>query len=199
MVDVVNANEQVRDVIVIGASAGGIQATTKLLSLLPPNLPAAIGFVIHRGPVAHSNWAQLLGRDASLRVHEPIDGESIQLRHAYIAPADKHMTFGAAGIRLSAGPKVHHVRPAADPLFASAAKAFGARVLGIVMTGCGYDGMQGLRAISAAGGLCLVQSPSEAEHAWMPEYALAHDHVKASLTIRGLAEAVIALANGQQL
>ncbi len=114
----------------------------------------------------------------------------------YIAPADCHMTFEHDSIALDGGAKEHHTRPAVDPLFTSAALAYGPRVVGVVLTGGGHDGMQGLLHITTAGGLSLVQKPSEAEHASMPEYAIAHDHVRAALTVDEIGDALVLLARG---
>ena len=114
----------------------------------------------------------------------------------YVAPADCHMTFEHENIVLTRGSKEHHTRPAVDPLFISAAVAYGPHVVGVVLTGGGHDGMQGLLDITTAGGLSLVQKPSEAEHISMPEYAIAHDHVRAALTVDEIGDALVLLARG---
>jgi two-component system chemotaxis response regulator CheB len=106
------------------------------------------------------------------------------------------MTFKDDRIALDGGAKEHHTRPAVDPLFASAALAYGSRVVGVVLTGGGHDGMQGLLQITTAGGISLVQKPSEAEHVSMPEYAIAHDHVRAALTVDEIGDALVLLARG---
>jgi two-component system, chemotaxis family, protein-glutamate methylesterase/glutaminase len=113
-----------------------------------------------------------------LKVFEPADGDPLQRGTVYVAPADCHMKFERDRIALDGGAKEHHMRPAVDSLFASAALTYGRRVVAVVLTGGGHDGMQGLLDVTAAGGLSLVQKPSEAEHASMPEYAIAHDHVR---------------------
>ena len=107
------------------------------------------------------------------------------------------MMFERDRIALSGGTKEHHTRPAVDPLFTSAALAYGPRVVGVVLTGGGHDGMRGLVEVTRAGGLSLVQKPSEAEHASMPEYAIAHDHVRAALTIDKIGDALVLLAQGE--
>jgi two-component system chemotaxis response regulator CheB len=114
----------------------------------------------------------------------------------YIAPADCHMTFEHGSIALDGGAKEHHARPAVDPLFASAARWYGSRVVGVVLTGGGHDGMQGLLDVTTAGGMSLVQKPSEAEHDSMPLYAIAHDHVRAALTVDEIGDALVLLARG---
>ena len=193
---VINPQKIVRDVIVVGASVGGIRAVIELLSRLPADLPAFLGVVIHRGATSASSWADVLGGKTKLRVVEPATGEPLQRGVVYVAPADCHMTFAHDRIALDGGAKEHHTRPAVDPLFASAALAYGSRVVGVVLTGGGHDGMQGLLDVTTAGGLSLVQKPSEAQDASMPEYAIAHDHVRAALTIDAIGDALALLAQG---
>jgi two-component system chemotaxis response regulator CheB len=193
----INPLKIVRDVIVIGASAGGHTAVIKILSRLPEDLPAFIGVVIHRGALSKSNWSQTLGSKTKLRVVEPVDGDLLGRGVVYIAPSDCHMTFGRDRVFLDHEAKQNFTRPAVDPLFISAAHAYGPRVVAVVLTGGGHDGMQGLLQVTKAGGLCLVQKPSEAEHASMPAYAIAHDHVRAALTVDEIGDALVLLARGR--
>jgi two-component system chemotaxis response regulator CheB len=193
----INSERICRDVIVIGASAGGIRAIIEVLSRLPAELPAFIGVVIHRGARSTASWAQVLGRKSKLKVVEPTDGDPLVRGMVYVAPADCHMTFQGDCIRLDGGAKEHHTRPAVDPLFESAALAYGPKVVGVVLTGGGHDGMKGLRNVTEAGGLSLVQQPAEAENASMPEYAIAHDHVCAALPVEEIGDALVLLAQGQ--
>ena len=192
----INPEKIARDVIVVGASAGGIRAVIEVLSRLPADLPAFIGVVIHRGAASTSNWSDTLGMKTKLRVVEPSDGDSLTRGVVYIAPADCHMTFKDDRIALDGGAKEHRTRPAVDRLFSSAASAYGPRVVGVVLTGGGHDGMKGLLDVTTAGGLSLVQKPSEAEHASMPEFAIAHDHVLAALTVDEIGDAILLLARG---
>ena len=194
-----NPQKTARDVIVIGASAGGIHAVIEVLSGLPADLPAFIGVVIHRGAASSSNWSHVLGLKTKLHVVEPADGDPLRRGTVYIAPSDCHMTFALDRISLDGGPKEHRTRPAVDPLFTSAALAYGPRVVGVVLTGGGHDGMLGLLDITTAGGLSLVQEPSEAEHASMPEYAIAHDHVRAALVVHEIGNALAVLARGGEV
>jgi len=195
----INREKVVRDVIVVGASAGGIRAVIEVLSRLPADLPAFMGVVIHRGGNSTASWAEVLGMKTKLHVVEPADGDSLKRGVVYVAPADHHMTFEGDCIGLDRGAKEHHTRPAVDPLFASAARDYGPRVVGVVLTGGGHDGMQGLLDVTTAGGLSLVQIPSEAEHVSMPEYAIAHDHVRAALTVDEIGDALVLLARGGSL
>jgi two-component system chemotaxis response regulator CheB len=106
------------------------------------------------------------------------------------------MTFGDDCVFLDHQAKEHFTRPAVDPLFVSAAHAYGPRVVAVILTGGGHDGMQGLLHVTRAGGLSIVQKPSEAPYASMPEYAIAHDHVRAVLTVDEIGDALVLLARG---
>jgi two-component system, chemotaxis family, protein-glutamate methylesterase/glutaminase len=192
----INPLKIVRDVVVIGASAGGYSAVIEILSRLPKDLPAFIGVVIHRGAVSKSDWSQSLGSKTRLRVVEPTNGDLVGPGVVYIAPSDCHMTFDGDRVWLDGEAKEHFTRPAVDPLFISAARAYGPRVVAVVLTGGGHDGMQGLLHVTTAGGLCLVQKPSDAEDPSMPEYAIAHDHVCAALTVDEIGDALVLLARG---
>lgn len=194
-----NAEKRVRDVIVIGASAGGIRAVIEVLSRLPKDLPAFIGVVIHRGAISTADWSQTLGSKAELAVVEPKSGDALVNGVVYLAPADCHMIFERGHIRLDAGKKEHHTRPAIDPLFISAARVYRDRVVGIVLTGGGHDGMEGLLAVSDRGGISVVQKPSEAEYASMPAYALANDHVRALLSVEEIGDAIARMALGEEV
>jgi two-component system, chemotaxis family, protein-glutamate methylesterase/glutaminase len=193
----INVEARARDVIVIGASAGGIQAVISILSWFPADLLAIVGVVIHRGvSSSFSDWSAVLGRDTDIRVVQPADGDYLAHGVVYVAPAGCHMIFEEGRVRLDHGPKQQFTRPAVNPLFTSAARAYGPRVVGVVLTGGGQDGLQGLLDIKAAGGLSFVQSPAEAEHASMPEHAIVGDHVDAVLRLDELGNALVLLARG---
>ncbi|HUR49396.1 MAG TPA: chemotaxis protein CheB [Acidimicrobiales bacterium] len=196
MATVINQEKIARDIVVMGASAGGIQAVIAVLARLPAELPVVVGVVIHRGAHAQSNWSGTLGMKSKLRVVEPAHGDPLERGVVYVAPADCHMTFERDRAVLDAGAKEHRTRPAVDPLFSSAALAYGPRVVGVVLTGGGHDGMRGLLDITTAGGLSLVQKPAESVDASMPEYAIAHDHVCAALSVEQIGDALGALALG---
>jgi two-component system chemotaxis response regulator CheB len=193
----INSEEVVRDVVVIGASAGGLAAVAQLLSKLPRDLPAAVGVVIHRGASTNINWSEVLGRDAKICVLQPANGSALRRSVVYVAQADHHMRFRGGLVVLDRDAKQQHTRPAVNPLFTSAANEYGIRVLGILLSGGGFDGTEGLKSITDAGGIALVQSISEAEHKSMPEHALRHAHVSAALPIDHLALAITALAHGR--
>lgn len=192
----INRERLHRDLIVIGASAGGVEALMALFAKMPADIPAAIAVVLHRSRVQETRLAAVLGRRAALPVVEPRGGETLQPGVVWLAPRDHHLVLEGGRLQLTHGPREHHTRPAIDPLFVSAARQAGSRVVGVVLSGTGDDGVRGLLAIMAAGGLCLVQDPEEARHAGMPRNALARDHVSAALSLDDLASALPALAAG---
>jgi two-component system chemotaxis response regulator CheB len=183
-----------RDVAVIGASAGGIEALVELFRLLPATIPATLAVVVHRAPFRESHLAAVLGRRTALPVLEPADRTTAQPGRIYLAPRDHHLLVDGAGFRLSRGPKQHATRPAIDPLFRSAAETYGPRVVGVVLSGAGDDGVRGLIGIKAAGGASLVQSPAEARVPILPRAAIAEDDVDRVLTLDGIAAALVRLA-----
>jgi two-component system chemotaxis response regulator CheB len=194
---VINAERVKRDVIVIGASAGGVQPLTDLLELLPPNLPATVAIVLHRSPYYATQLPSVLGRHALLSVLEPADRDPLLFGAVYVAPRDQHMLFEDGVVRLSRGAREHHTRPAINPLFRSAAERYGPRVVGVLLSGMGSDGVSGLIAIKKNGGVSLVQHPGEAQFGTMPCTAIAEDDVDAMLTVDDLAAVLPALARGE--
>jgi two-component system, chemotaxis family, protein-glutamate methylesterase/glutaminase len=164
----INANLLCRDVIVIGGSAGAIGSLQRLLGALPADLPAVIGIVLHRSPHFVSKLVEVFQRCTRLSILEPVHAQIISHRRVYIAPRDQHMQFADGQIRVNRGPKEHFTRPAVDPLFISAAEAYGPRVVGVLLSGGGDDGTSGLIAIKAKAGISLAQDPSEALYSSMP-------------------------------
>jgi two-component system chemotaxis response regulator CheB len=183
-----------RDIVVVGASAGGVEAMIGLFEKLPADLPAALAVVIHRHPERASQLVDVLDRHSVLPVTEPRDRDVVELGHIYLGPQDYHLLMEGNRFRLDKGPKRHHTRPAVDPLFESAARAFGPRVVGLVLSGGGADGVNGLIAVSRAGGVSLAQDPAEAKNPSMPIRAIYHDDVDAVLPLARLADAIVALA-----
>lgn len=162
------------DVIVIGASAGGVSALRQLVAALPPNLRAAILLVLHIGP-RPSVLPTLLEHAGSLPAMHGRSGQPLRPGRIYVAPPGRHMTVRDGHIRLNSRPPENYTRPAIDPLFRSAAHEYGARVIGVVLTGCDSDGTRGLVAIKAAGGTCVIQKPADAAYPDMPRSALYGD------------------------
>lgn len=166
--------------IVIGASAGGVDAFLKIASQLAPDFPMPILCVQHIG--AHrSRLAQLIDAKGQNRAVPAVDGMVPLPGTIYVAPPDRHLILDQEGIiRLSAAAKEHHARPAIDPLFRSAALVYGPRVIGVVLTGLLDDATSGLRAIKQLGGTAVVQDPYDAYAPSMPESAIANvdvDHI----------------------
>jgi two-component system, chemotaxis family, protein-glutamate methylesterase/glutaminase len=193
----VNAARVVRDVIVIGASAGGIQAVSRLLQLLPHDLSAIIAVTQHRSPFGQGQLARVLERSSGRAIIEPSSGDALVPDRVYLAPRDMHLLLVDGRAVTQRGAKEHYTRPAVDRLFSSAAESYGPRVVGVLLSGAGDDGVAGLMHIKAKGGVSLVQAPSEAEHAWMPTNALRFDRVDAALPLRLLASTLALLAAGE--
>jgi two-component system chemotaxis response regulator CheB len=185
-----------RDVVVIGGSAGAVQALFSLLTQLPPGLKAAVAVTLHRHPTFASSLAQLFTRRSTIEVIEPAHGDPFRPGHIYLAPPDRHMTVASDRIQLSREPKQHHTRPAIDPLFVSAAEAYGDRVIGVLLTGNLSDGVSGLIRIKQESGLSLVQDPTEAPFPSMPRNALIYDHVDLIFQIDTLGAVIAELTKG---
>ena len=160
-------------VIAIGASAGGIEALKVLVAALPADLEASVLIVLHLAPTSPGRLPQILGSVAILPVAAATYGEIILPGRIYVAPPNRHMLVENDGrLLLTQGPMENRARPAIDPLFRSAALAFGPRLIGVVLTGYLDDGAAGLQAIKKCGGLAVVQDPKEAEAPSMPLSAL---------------------------
>lgn len=184
-------------IVVIGASAGGLEPLLQIIAALPGTCTASLFVVVHIG-CQPSHLPELLADAGYLPVGFAEDGASIEAGHIYVAPPDRHMLLERACIRLRDGPKVHFTRPAIDPLFVSAAEVFGERVVGIVLSGGGSDGATGMRAINEHGGTTLIQSPDEAAEPWMPRAALAVTAPDDCLPIERIARFIGSFCSGPQ-
>jgi two-component system chemotaxis response regulator CheB len=176
-------------VMVIAASAGGFDPLRRIIAALPTPCSAALFVVMHIGSNP-SILPNLLSNDRRHPAGFGQDGALIEAGRIYVAPPDHHMILRSDRIELNRGTKVHHTRPAADPLFISAAEAYGQRVMGIVLSGGGSDGSAGLRAIAAHGGTVLLQDPKEAATPFMPRSAMMVDHPDACLPVAEIARRV---------
>lgn len=168
------------DIIVIGASAGGLEAVRTVVKALPSGLPASLFIVIHTSPEGPGLLAGILDRSGSLPAVTARNGMPFEHGHIYVAPPDSHLLVEDGHVRLSQGPREHRFRPAIDPLFRTAARRFGRRVIGVVLSGNLADGSHGLMLIKENGGIAIVQNPEEAVAPSMPEAALQRvdvDHV----------------------
>jgi two-component system, chemotaxis family, protein-glutamate methylesterase/glutaminase len=161
-----------RNLIVIGASMGGIETLTALLGQLPADLPAAVLIVQHTSADRESRLAGVLSRASTLPVSDAEDSEPILEGRIYLAPPDCHMLVADGHLRIRHGPRENRSRPAIDPLFRTAAVARRNRVIGVVLTGLLDDGASGLRALKRCGGVAVVQSPEDAAYPSMPRRAM---------------------------
>lgn len=175
-----------RDIVVIGTSAGGLAALRELTGGLPADLPAAIFVVMHSSPEFGTRLAELVSRWGPLPAHIAVHGERIRPGQIYVAPNDNHMTLQRDFVRVTRGPKENGHRPAVDPLFRTAARMFGHRVVGVVLSGNLSCGTEGLMAVKANGGVAVVQS--DAEFPGMSSSALAHVEVDSVVPIAEMAD-----------
>ena len=183
------------DIIVIGASAGGLKALGAILGNLPSDIDAAIFIVKHLAADKPSILPKILADLSSLPASHPSDGEAIQKGRIYVAPPDNHLLLNQQGsIRVVHGPKENRFRPAIDSLFRSAARAYGSRVVGVVLTGYLDDGTVGLQAVKKRGGVTIVQDPKEAEYPSMPTSALRYVKVDRCLPLAEIPDLLVELS-----
>lgn len=182
------------DLFVIGASAGGVEALVRLVRGLPAGLPASLFVVLHTPPESRSVLPEILNRTGPLPAAAAVDGEPIEHGRIYVAPPDRHLTVERGFVRLVNGPRENRHRPAIDPLFRSAAIAYGPRVAGIILSGTMDDGTAGLVAIKRRGGLAIVQDPAEALFTGMIDSAIAHVDTDYCLPLAEIAETIVRLS-----
>lgn len=183
-----------RNIIVIGASAGGFEALKKLVANLPMDFAASIFIVWHISPDIRGVLPQVLNRAATVNAAHAYDGEPITPNRIYVAPPDRHLLVEQGKIRVTHGPKENRFRPAVDPLFRSAAYAYGSRVIGVVLSGALDDGTAGLWTIKNHGGLAVVQNPLDAEVPSMPESAIREVEVDYVAPISEMADLLVHLS-----
>ncbi len=167
------------DIVVIGASAGGVEALSRLVAELPADLPAAVFIVLHTGPL-YSTLPEILSARGPLQAAHALHGELVVPGRIYVAPPDVHLSVQRGHVSVTRGPKENGFRPSVDVLFRTASKAYGPRVVAVVLTGYLDCGTAGLMSVKARGGLAVVQDPREAVAASMPESAIQHvaiDHI----------------------
>ena len=162
-----------RDIVVVAASAGGVEALRGLLSELPVGIPATLLVVLHVPAAGGKVLPKILGRAGLLPAGAAADGEAPLPGHVYVAPPDCHLLLVGDKIRLSQGPRHNGHRPAADPLFVSAALSSGPHTIAVVLSGTLDDGAAGAAAVERRGGLVVIQNPSESAYDGMPRAAMA--------------------------
>jgi two-component system, chemotaxis family, protein-glutamate methylesterase/glutaminase len=180
--------------VVVGASAGGVEALQTLVAGLPARFPAAVLVVLHIPPEPPSQLHTILARAGSLPVALAEDGAAIIAGQIYVAPADRHLLVEGERLRVTRGPKENRMRPAVDVLFRSAAYSVGPQAIGVVLSGLLDDGTAGLWAIKDRGGVALVQAPQDALFASMPESALRHVAVDYTLAAADMPAVLAQLA-----
>jgi two-component system chemotaxis response regulator CheB len=175
-------------IVVIGASAGGLYAVQEIVSKLPADFAASVFIVIHMSPRSSGALPEILNRAGPLQVSHARHGEQVRAGHIYVAPPDRHMLLDNSLVKVVRGPVENGFRPAVDPLFRTAALAYGSRVVGVILSGGLDDGTVGLSMIKRCGGTAIVQEPEEAVVRSMPESAIVNvevDHVLPAAEIAG--------------
>jgi two-component system chemotaxis response regulator CheB len=185
------ADDARRDVVVIGGSAGAVDALQMLVGDLPADLPAAVAVVVHGRATRGHNLPRLLAGRSGLPVTSAHDGEPLERRHVYVAPPGRHLLIQGDMLRLSYAAEENRTRPAIDPLFRTAAEAYGSRVIGVILSGNLDDGSAGLLAVRQAGGITLVQDPAEARFPEMPASAIEFALPDAVLPVAQLAARIV--------
>jgi two-component system, chemotaxis family, protein-glutamate methylesterase/glutaminase len=181
------------DIIVVGASTGGVEALAALVQRLPKDLPAAIFVVLHLAAERPSRLPEILSRYSRLPVAHALDNEPIRCGRIYVAPPDRHLLVDRGVVRVVRGPRENRNRPAVDSLFRTAACSYGPRVVGVVLTGALDDGTAGLQAIKRRGGVAVVQDPHDALIPSMPESALRYVQVDHTLPLADIPPLLVRL------
>jgi two-component system, chemotaxis family, protein-glutamate methylesterase/glutaminase len=181
-------------VIVLGASAGGVESLREVVNGLPETLSAAVFVVLHIPPYQESSLPEILNFTGSLLASHPKDGAKIKAGHIYVAPPDHHLLIESGRIAITKGPKENRFRPSIDALFRSAAYNYGAKVIGVVLSGALDDGTSGLWTIKRLGGVAIVQQPNDARFESMPLSAIKQVEIDYTLPARKIGPLVARLA-----
>ena len=187
------------DIIVIGASAGGLDALPRLIGSLPADLPASVFVVLHISPQGPSQVPDIIGRATSLSVAHGVHGEGVRKGHVYVAPPNHHLQLEGTRVRLSRGPRENFHRPSIDALFRTAAESYGPRVVGVVLTGNLDDGTAGLHAVKSFGGIAVVQDPKNALAPAMPRSALRNVKVNHCVPLAKIGPLLVRLATTRDI
>ena len=182
-------DERPRSLVVVGASAGGVEPLQRVLDALAADLPAAVCVALHV-PATGSRLPEILNRRGKLRATHAVDGEPLLAGRIYVAPPDRHLLVREGTCVVVRGPRENNARPAIDPLFRSAALDFGPASVAVVLSGSRDDGAAGAAAVSAQGGCVIVQDPEEADFPGMPGSTVARDHPDRVLPTAEIAAAI---------
>ena|SRR5690242_17140964 len=186
-----------RDIVVIGGSAGSLSPLKTLVSSFPVDLPVAIFITVHVSPESPSILPTILTRAGRMPAVHPLNRQPIMKSTIYVAPPDQHLLIEDGCVLSSRGPRENLHRPAIDPLFRSAAYAYGPRVIGIILSGLLDDGSSGLMAVKLKGGLAVVQDPAEAAFPEMPERAWRYAGAEYVLPVSGIERLIVNSVNGR--
>jgi len=182
------------DIVVIGASVGGVDAIPCLIRSLPASLPASIFVVLHSAPQGRGLLPEIIRKNSALPVRHAVDGEKILQGHVYVSKPDYHLMLERGRTRVVRGPKENFHRPSIDSLFRTAAECYGPRVAGVVLTGNLDDGTAGLYAVKRLGGVAIVQDPKDALAPAMPNSALRNVKVDHCLPLTLIGSLLVRLA-----
>lgn len=186
-----------RDIVVIGGSAGSIEPLKVIVQGLPADFPGSVFIAVHVSADSPGLLAKLLSD--GLKASNPLDQEHIQRGRIYVARPDHHLTIEDGKVRVLRGPRENRHRPAIDPLFRTAARAYGPRVVGVILSGFLDDGAAGLYAVKQRGGITIVQDPNDAVRKDMPKQAIEYVAPHKVLVARDIATTLVELANGQEV
>src|SRR5262245_61643171 len=186
-----------RDIVTIGGSAGSMDELCKLLRSLPKSFTGSLFIVVHTSAEGPGLLAEILGRASRLPVGNPHHGEPIKPGRVYVAPPNYHLLIVPGHIELGRGPRENRFRPAADPLFRTAAQTYGPRVVGIVLSGGLEDGTLGLKVIKQHGGMAIAQEPSEAVNPGMPNSAIQNVNVDFVMPVKAMPRVLMQLSRSR--
>ena len=186
-------------IVVVGASAGGLEALRELIAGLPRDFAAPICVVLHTSAQAPGVLGSILDRAGVLPAANARDRERLESGRIYVAPPDWHLLVEPGMVRVSKGPKENRFRPAIDPLFRSAAQVYGPAAIGCVLTGNLDDGTAGLWALKQLGGTAIVQHPDDAMFPAMPANALQHVRVDHAVPLSEIPALLVTLTSGSEL
>lgn len=182
------------DLVVLGASLGGLDALGRILGALPADFPTALAVAQHRRPDAHSQLAHLLNRQTQLTVREADDKDVLEAGSVYLAPADYHLLVEPGRLALTTDEPVSFARPSIDVLFESAAEAYGRRLVAVLLTAASEDGAEGMVRVVSLGGVAVVQDPATARSPIAPLAALARTRVHHVLPLKEIGPLLTRLA-----